>query len=155
MKNEKRRKLLKSIAIGSGAVIAGKTLPENWSKPVVDAVMLPAHAQTSVCTITMTVLDPAGAPVPSGTDIGQTDAPYTFTGSVSPAELGAGGQVQLSWSAPDGSSGQASGPIAADGSWSIGPMTLDFGENGTATTYVATTACAATDATWNFIRQDN
>lgn len=46
--SEKRRKLLKSIAAGSGAVIAGKSLPENWARPVVDSVMLPAHAQTSV-----------------------------------------------------------------------------------------------------------
>jgi len=45
--NENRRKLLKSIAAGSGAIIAGKSLPESWSKPVVDSVMLPAHAQTS------------------------------------------------------------------------------------------------------------
>ena len=45
--NNSRRKLLKSIAAGSGAVVAGKSLPECWSKPVVDAVMLPAHAQTS------------------------------------------------------------------------------------------------------------
>ena len=45
--SESRRKLLKSIAAGSGAVIAGKNLPENWARPVVDSVMLPAHAQTS------------------------------------------------------------------------------------------------------------
>ena len=45
--NVNRRKLLKSMAAGSGAVIAGKSLPESWSKPVVDSVMLPAHAQTS------------------------------------------------------------------------------------------------------------
>lgn len=45
--NQSRRKLLKSIAAGSGAVIAGKSLPESWSKPVVDSVMLPVHAQTS------------------------------------------------------------------------------------------------------------
>ena len=45
--NDSRRKLLKSIAAGSGAVVAGKALPESWSKPVVDAVMLPAHAETT------------------------------------------------------------------------------------------------------------
>jgi len=45
--NDSRRKLLKSIAAGSGAVVAGKSLPESWSKPVVDSVMLPAHAETS------------------------------------------------------------------------------------------------------------
>jgi len=47
MNNENRRKLLKSIAAGSGAVIAGKSLPENWARPVVDSIALPAHAQTS------------------------------------------------------------------------------------------------------------
>jgi hypothetical protein len=45
--NKSRRKLLKSIAAGSGAVVAAKSLPESWNRPVVDSVMLPAHAQTS------------------------------------------------------------------------------------------------------------
>ena len=45
--SESRRKLLKSIAAGSGVIVAGKSLPESWSRPVVDSVMLPAHAQTS------------------------------------------------------------------------------------------------------------
>ena len=45
--NESRRKLLKSVAAGSGAIVASKSLPESWSRPVVDSVMLPAHAQTS------------------------------------------------------------------------------------------------------------
>lgn len=47
MSDTSRRKLLKSIAAGSGAIVAGKSLPESWSRPVVDSVMLPAHAQTS------------------------------------------------------------------------------------------------------------
>lgn len=47
--SDSRRKLLKSIAAGSGAVIAGKNLPESWSRPVVDSVMLPAHAVTTPC----------------------------------------------------------------------------------------------------------
>ncbi len=45
--SDSRRKILKSIAAGTGAVVAGKSLPENWAKPVVDSVMLPAHAETS------------------------------------------------------------------------------------------------------------
>ena len=45
--SESRRILLKSIAAGSGAIVVGKSLPESWSRPVVDSVMLPAHAQTS------------------------------------------------------------------------------------------------------------
>lgn len=47
MSDTSRRKLLKSIAAGSGAIVAGKSLPDSWSRPVVDSVILPAHAQTS------------------------------------------------------------------------------------------------------------
>lgn len=47
MSDNARRKLLKSIAAGSGAIVAGKTLPDSWSRPVVDTVILPVHAQTS------------------------------------------------------------------------------------------------------------
>lgn len=44
---ENRRKLLKTVAAGGGAIIAGKTLPDSWSRPVVDSILLPVHAQTS------------------------------------------------------------------------------------------------------------
>ena len=40
-----RRRLIKAIA-GSGSVIVGtKVVPKEWIKPVVDSVILPAHAQ--------------------------------------------------------------------------------------------------------------
>lgn len=42
---ETRRKTLKAI-LASGAV-AGVALPDSWKKPLVDAVILPAHAQAS------------------------------------------------------------------------------------------------------------
>ena len=80
--NESRRQLLKSIAAGSGAVIAGKNLPEKWTKPVVDSVMLPAHAQTSPSTPTGCHVEvhghftddkkqkiPSGASIPASTEI--------------------------------------------------------------------------------------
>jgi len=51
MSDQPRRKLLKSIIAGSGAILAGKSLPDSWAKPVVDSVMLPAHAQTSQALI--------------------------------------------------------------------------------------------------------
>ena len=46
-RKDSRRKLLKSIAAGSGAVVVGKSLPETWSKPVINSVVLPAHAETT------------------------------------------------------------------------------------------------------------
>ena len=42
---DKRRQLLQTL-VASGA-IAGSALPSQWRKPVVNSVILPAHAQTS------------------------------------------------------------------------------------------------------------
>ncbi len=49
---DKRRDLLKALTLGGGAVAATR-LPANWSKPVVDSVMLPLHAQTTGVTVTV------------------------------------------------------------------------------------------------------
>jgi hypothetical protein len=40
-----RRQLLKAIIAAGGAVTASTLLPSEWSKPVVEVGMLPAHAQ--------------------------------------------------------------------------------------------------------------
>jgi hypothetical protein len=42
-----RRMLLRSLAVGGGAVVAGQSMPAQWARPVVDSVVLPAHAETS------------------------------------------------------------------------------------------------------------
>lgn len=42
-----RRKLLKSALLGGGAAAALYSAPERWTRPVIEAVSLPAHAQTS------------------------------------------------------------------------------------------------------------
>lgn len=42
-----RRKLLKSLAAGTGAAAAGNAMPESWTKPVLDTVVLPSHARTT------------------------------------------------------------------------------------------------------------
>ncbi len=44
---DSRRKLLKFIAVGSGVVVAGKSLSGNWTKLIVDTVVLPAHAEST------------------------------------------------------------------------------------------------------------
>ena len=46
--NNKRRKLLKLITTSSGAIVAGKAIPESWSKPVVNSILLPVHASTTL-----------------------------------------------------------------------------------------------------------
>ena len=63
--NDSRRKLLKSIAAGSGAVVAGKSLPESWTKPMVDSVLLPSHAETTDSSISSAVGNPTPPPCQS------------------------------------------------------------------------------------------
>lgn len=46
VKNQDRRTTLKTLLAGGG-VLSLAALPSRWAKPVVDSVMLPAHAQTS------------------------------------------------------------------------------------------------------------
>lgn len=48
--DQARRKLLKAITGAGGAIAAGNMLPDKWARPMVDAALLPAHAQTSGCT---------------------------------------------------------------------------------------------------------
>lgn len=43
---DSRRRLLKVLGASGGVVVAA-TLPKNWSTPVVESVVLPAHAQTT------------------------------------------------------------------------------------------------------------
>lgn len=46
-----RRQLLKASVAGTGALVAGKSLPDQWSRPLVESVVLPAHAQTSLAGV--------------------------------------------------------------------------------------------------------
>ncbi len=51
LNNDDRRKAVRNILAGSGVVAAATA--GKWSQPVIDAVILPAHAQTSVLAFSM------------------------------------------------------------------------------------------------------
>ena len=42
-----RRQLLKKLAMGSAVITGQQVLPSEWSKPLVNSVIIPAHAQLS------------------------------------------------------------------------------------------------------------
>ena len=42
-----RRDALRKILAGTGVVAGAKALPEKWTKPVVNSIIVPAHAQTT------------------------------------------------------------------------------------------------------------
>lgn len=41
-----RRRILKRLVAG-GIIATGRMMPDDWHKPVVESVILPAHAQTT------------------------------------------------------------------------------------------------------------
>ncbi|MGA8259398.1 MAG: twin-arginine translocation signal domain-containing protein [Arenicellales bacterium] len=49
-KNTSRRKLLTGTAVLGAAIGAGGVLPKEWTRPVVESVLLPAHANISGCS---------------------------------------------------------------------------------------------------------
>ena len=46
-KKETRRKVLRNTLIGGAVISAGAAVPGKWSKPALEAVILPAHAATT------------------------------------------------------------------------------------------------------------
>ena len=42
-----RRDALKKILVGAGVVTGSQLLPDEWTKPIVDSIIVPAHAQSS------------------------------------------------------------------------------------------------------------
>ena len=59
MKKEQitRREVLKTIAAGGGALAAAAFMPDKWTKPVVEAGVLPAHAQASLLCATISLVE--------------------------------------------------------------------------------------------------
>ena len=49
IKSREKRATLSKLATAGGAVAIAGLSSKTWVKPTVDAVMLPAHAQTSAC----------------------------------------------------------------------------------------------------------
>ena len=64
-----RRELLKALGAAGGALAAAAFLPGKWTKPVVDAGVMPAHAQASNLTIFSLSIQPRfGLAKPGGAD---------------------------------------------------------------------------------------
>ncbi len=110
-----RRKLLKSVAAGSGAILAGKSLPDKWASPVVNSVILPAHAQTSPASQTPPTLYALGDTGPCGGIVF-----YILNGGltgleVSPTDLtGVAGEPWGCFGTPTGATGTAIGAGVAN-----------------------------------------
>jgi hypothetical protein len=50
-----RRRILKRLAAGGSVLVTGHLFAQQWVKPVVESVILPAHAQATVTNVTVQV----------------------------------------------------------------------------------------------------
>lgn len=62
---EGRRKALQRLLVGGGIAGASTQMPDKWTKPLVDSVLVPAHAQTSITP--SPTPSPTAVPTPSPT----------------------------------------------------------------------------------------
>lgn len=46
-RSRERRRLLKGLAVGGGLVGGSLPVPERWTRPILESVVLPAHAQVT------------------------------------------------------------------------------------------------------------
>ena len=81
---ETRRKALKKIAIGGGAAAGMAILPEKWAKPLVDVIVVPAHAVISPTTSSPPVSTTV-APKTTSPPVTTTAAPTTTVTTTTPA----------------------------------------------------------------------
>ncbi len=77
--NQARRKTIKKLAIGASALASYSMLPEKWTKPLIEQIVLPAHAQTSGITL----VNPLTLTLLSGTQ-GSTIVSVRVSGAVFP-----------------------------------------------------------------------
>jgi hypothetical protein len=138
---ERRRKLLKGLAAGGGAVTTSKLLPESWGKPILDALVLPAHAQatgfrllTASALVNPTAVSCATSPDSANYDVGDEDI-TTIVAELNPAP-NPGVQIDLSASIPLGDLQLFSAPVTLNQSVVSDPTTgqasfssIGFGRN--------------------------
>jgi len=115
-----RRKVLKVLAASGGTLAAGQLVPERWSRPVIDSIVLPAHAQATPLPLALScVSDP-----PAGSIVGVID-PVSVTATITP-NPGVGAEILFEWLHGETFGGLvAEGPLGfTDSSGVVGPVDL-------------------------------
>ncbi len=107
-----RREVLKALAAGGGALAASAFLPARWVKPAIQAGVLPAHAQASLCNVQVTIRrasDCANCPggniaycsyTPTGSPPVSLSASYGGLGVPSTLNLGTAGHFDFDFALP-------------------------------------------------------
>lgn len=139
--DKSRRTALRDLLVGAGVLTAYHAMPSKWSQPIIDQIILPAHAATSGSTLK----DPCEVSVTKGTT-GSSSVTVRVDGFVTPPT---GNLPTAIVATPTGGSG---GPVtvntitAADGTFGA-LMTIPGGPGITMVTVVTTVTGASGSAT--------
>jgi hypothetical protein len=102
-----RRELLKALAATGGAVTAASLVPGEWAKPVIEAGLLPAHAQASPVPVNFTLAvlrSNPGSNIGNVTTTGNGPAPCQIEIEVQMTPVTEGVNILLEVTDPPGSS---------------------------------------------------
>ena len=110
-----RRELLKALAAGSGVIAASTMVPGQWVKPVVEAGLLPVHAQASP-TPTATATQPTPTVYSLSCTANPTSGNTTFVQDITATVTASGGSsvnnIEVQYIAETVPPGQATSPVA-------------------------------------------
>lgn len=155
--NKSRRTALRNLLVGAGALTAYKVLPSTWTQPIVDQIVLPAHAGTSGITLN----DPCSVMVTSGTT-GTASVTVRVDGFVTPATAnlattivatptGGGGPVTVNTTtAADGTFGALITVTGGPGITLVSVVTTVTGASGSASCSAKVPAVEPTPTTTGF-----
>lgn len=127
-KDSNRRKAVKKLVAGAGALAAYHVMPTDWSKPLIEQVFLPAHAQTSGVSLH----DPCRVEIVSGTQV-SPPVVVRVTGEVMPGIPGLVAQIVAT---PVGAGSPQTATTTTD---SNGDFAADFSFPDIGITYVSAT----------------
>lgn len=99
---QSRRSLIKRLGAGGAVATAALSTPKEWAKPLVDVVVLPAHAATSPVPYTLSVVNVVASP--SATCSGNIFPPIPITGEFTLVGCSAARILSVTPSLPGGAS---------------------------------------------------
>jgi len=82
-----RREVLKKIAMGGTIAVGASSLPPQWTKPIVDKILVPAHAQTSPIPTTQPPANTTRPPATTTPPPATTIPPPAETGNIVISEI--------------------------------------------------------------------
>jgi len=142
-KDRSRRSALKKLAIGAGLLTGYQVLPKQWTKPLIEQVVLPAHAQTSSVSASLT--DPCESVTLVSGNQSSTTVIINVEGYVSPATANVTINIEATITGGTGETTTNSTTTDENGNYSL-EMVVNGGSGITSVSVVITAAGATGSA---------